>query len=431
MLSTTRIFKFGGASVNSADAVRNVAEIVSSHANGPLVVVVSAMDKMTNALESVVEAYIQNEPSARDLLEQVKAYHWQVMQELFEEGHAVYGIVNDFFVEIDWVIEEPVQDTREYIYDQVVSIGELVSTAIVSAYLNQEGITAIWCDARNFIITDDAHGEARVQWDMTRNAVESHVTAKLGDGAVVVTQGFIGCTTDNNTTTLGREGSDYTAAILANCTDAREVVIWKDVSGIMSADPARFENVERLDRLTYREAIEMTYYGAKVLHPKTIKPLQNKQIPLYVRSFVDPGNGGTQVGTEIDTHLPPVVIVEEGQALIHIATRDFSFVAEHHLGQIFPLLAELRIKVHMMRNSAISFILCCNDHPGKIGALTERIEGDFSVVVDHGLKLITVRHANNETVDALLEGHTIVLEESFQETKQYVVRAQSSIRPKH
>ena len=430
MKSEVRVFKFGGASVCDAAAVKNAASIIKEHGERPLVVVVSAMDKMTNALERVVEAYINGSEDLHTRYEEVKKFHVDVVQDLWPAGNAVLEEMNDLFVEIDWIIEDEVHDTYAYLYDQIVSVGELLSSRILSACLADLDVHHVWHDARDLIITEDVHREARVIWSATREAISRQLTSDLETNGMVLTQGFIGSTTDNQTTTLGREGSDFTAAILANCLDASEVVLWKNVPGVMSADPARFENVEKLNRLTYREAIEMTYYGARVLHPKTIKPIQNKQIPLYVRSFDQPDAEGTWVGTELDTILPPVVIVEENQALVHIAVDDFSFVAEQHLSKVFDSFARHRIKVNLMRNSAISFMVCCNNDPAKLESFKADCSDGFTIVVDSGVKLITVRHANQQTVDALIDNAAVLFEERFKDTIQFVLKDTSTLKMK-
>lgn len=427
MKSDVGVYKFGGASVRDAEAVRNVASIVKA-ANGPLVIVVSAMDKMTNALEKLTNAYFEESDEVLAAYNEVKTFHWNLATELFEPGHDVFARMNDLFVEIDWIIEESPEDSYDYIYDQIVSIGEFLSTRIVSAFLDSEGVGNTWLDVRDVLKTDNAHREARVEWKLTSDLIPKLVRRHLEKTRVIVTQGFIGCTSENFTSTLGREGSDFSAAIFAHCLDAKSLTIWKDVEGVLTADPKAFDDVTKIDRLTYLEAIEMTYYGAKVLHPKTIKPLQNKSIPLYVRSFEHPEKNGTWIGTDLDGIIPPVVVLEENQCLIHISTRDFSFVAEHHLSQVFAHLASQRIKVNLMRNTAISFSVCCTFHQRKIEALSKLLEASFDVIVDTDLMLLTVRHANDAVLKSLLGDKTVIMEERFRETVQCVVRVAKAPR---
>lgn len=424
------IYKFGGASVQSADAVRNIAKIIAGADIRPDVIIVSAMGKMTNAFEKLTQAYLEGSDQVMDLFAQIKKFHWDIATELFEGDDLVFTQLNDLFVEVEWVLEEEPQDPYDYTYDQIVSIGEFLSSTMVSAYLNRAGVENRWFDVRDVLKTDNAHREARVDWEWTQKLMTQHVLKLIQAGEVLVTQGFVGCTSENFYSTLGREGSDYTAAIFAYCLDADSVTIWKDVPGVLSADPKQFEQVSGIDRMTYREAIEMTYYGAKVIHPKTIKPLQNKSIPLYVRSFAIPEARGTQIGTDIEAVLPPVIVLDENQSLIHISTRDFSFVAEHHLSELFGYFARHRLKVNLMRNTAISFSVCCTSDKRKIAALIEDLSDNFKVVVDNDLQLLTVRHADGHAIQPLLKGKTVVMEERFKDTIQCVLRETAVPLPK-
>lgn len=424
-----QVFKFGGASVMDSPAVRNVADILKNYLDIPLLVVVSAMGKTTNALEDLVHSYFRQDGNTLQYFETIKSYHWNIAQELFPEKHPVYELLNDLFVEIEWVLETEPQDSFDYVYDQIVSIGEMLSSRIVSAYLTESGIENQWVDARDCIITDESHREGRVQWGPTRRKVSETIPGMLQD-KMVLTQGFIAATAQNTTTTLGREGSDYTAAIFANCLEAESMSIWKDVPGILSADPKDFDNVQKIARLDFREAIEMTYYGAKVIHPKTIKPLQNKQIPLWVRSFQHPEEPGTLIGTEFEAILPPIIVLEKDQALIQIATKDFSFVAEHHLSHIFSLFAEARIKINLMRNTAISFTVCAGHDPVKIMNFIKALGDDFQTAVDTGLEMITIRHYSQSVVDELTRNMRIILEERFESTIQLVVKRGADLRLK-
>lgn len=417
-----RVFKFGGASVKDPEAVRNVANILSDYKDESLVVVVSAMGKTTNALEKVIHAHVQQTGKAFELLNEIKEKHYQIIDELFEETNSIKASVNDVFVEAEWVLEEEVHPDYDYTYDQIVCIGELVSTKIVAAYLNKEKLPTQWLDARDIILTDNIHRAGGVQWEETLHNAQTKAKPMLEKGGFVLTQGFIGTTSENFTTTLGREGSDYTAAIFSYCLDAEDMTIWKDVPGVLTADPRKFDYVTKLDKLSYKEAIEMTYYGAKVIHPKTIKPLQNKNIPLYVKSFIDPEGSGTFISTEVEDNYPPMVAIEENQALLNISTKDFSFVAEHHMSYLFQKIADTRLAVQMMQNTAISFAICVTNVDGKVEKFINSISDEFNVDVDNNLELITVRHYQKNILDSLREGKIILLEERIRKTVQMVVK---------
>lgn len=417
-----KVFKFGGASVRDAAGVRNVASIIASKKKGPLIVVVSAMGKTTNALEKVVKAHAEGSDKVGEYLNDVKQDHYKICTELFEEGDPVFDSINDTFVEIEWVLEEEPHENFDFMYDQIVSVGELISTKIVAAYLNKTGSTTAWIDARDLIKTDNLYREAWVLWDETIAQVEKILVPVLEKDEIVLTQGFIGSTSENFTTTLGREGSDYTAAILTFCLDGEDMTIWKDVPGVLTADPRKFENVSKLDRLSYKEAIEMTYYGAKVIHPKTIKPLQNKSIPLMVKSFIDPDKPGTLISPDVDDNYPPMVAIEPDQVLLHISTKDFSFVAEHHMSYLFQKISEMRLQVNMMQNTAISFGICVNDIDDRVERFAEAIKGNFKVTYDRNLELITVRHAQENVLENLKQGKITLLEERIRNTVQLVVK---------
>jgi len=421
MKKPIRVFKFGGSSLKDPSAVRNVANILRNFKHERLLIVVSAMGKTTNALETVVEAHAARNGKAFSILNDIKQQHYRLMDELFEKEDEVYAAVNDTFVEVEWVLEEAPHENYDYMYDQIVSVGELVSSKIMSAYLNQIGLPTQWLDARDIILTDDIFREGWVQWEETVERTEKIVQPMLDKGGFILTQGFIGSTTENLTTTLGREGSDYTAAIFSFCLDAVDMTIWKDVPGVLTADPRLFENVVKLERLSYKEAIEMTYYGAKVIHPKTIKPLQNKSIPLYVKSFIDPAGEGTLISGEVEDNYPPMVAIEPNQCLLQISTRDFSFVAEHHISYIFNIIADLRIQVNMMQNSAISFNVCINDIDDKADRLADRIKDTFKVMLDRGLEMITVRHYQQNVLENLRRGKIILLEEKIRDTTVQMV----------
>ena len=416
-----RVFKFGGASVKDAEAVRNVANILQNYKGEQLVIVVSAMGKMTNALERVADAYYQKADEAQARLEEVCQAHYAVLKALFEANDPIFDAVNDTLVEIEWVLEETPEESYDYIYDQVVSIGEFLSTRILSAYLNKVELPTTWLDARDVILTDNTYRAAKVRWEATvKNA--NRVVSPLLEKGFVLTQGFVGGTSENFTTTLGREGSDFTAAIFSYCLDAESMSVWKDVPGILTANPRIFKNVTKIDHLSYREAIEMTYYGAKVIHPKTIKPLQNKNIPMYVKSFVEPTGEGTLISGDTYVHYPPIIVVEREQVLLHISTRNFSFVAEDNLSVIFAALAKHQLKVNMMQNTAISFSVCLTNRPERIAALMEDLSEDFQITKQDNLELITVRHYKPEVVEQLKINKLILLEAYIRDMIQMVVK---------
>lgn len=416
------VFKFGGASVKDAEGFRNVIGIMKHFPDEKIAVVVSATGKTTNALEEVVKAYFAKDGTAFDKLAAVRQNHTQILQNLDLAGTEAEKDVNDLFVEIDWILEDEPHDAFDYVYDQVVSIGELVSSRILCHAMVKAGINAVWLDVRGVLFTDEIHREAKVIWGITTEKTSKVMEQLMSKHDIVITQGFIGSTAENHTTTLGREGSDYTAAILSYCCTADAMHIWKDVPGVLTADPRKFDNVTKIEKLTYNEAIEMTYYGAKVIHPKTIKPLQNKNIPLFVRPFDDPNSQGTKISAEGEGYYPPIVVIEEDQALVSISVKDFSFVAEHHLSNIFGILSDLRIKVNMMRNTAISFTLCVNYHPEKIRLLQEKLGAEFTVNVEEGLEMITIRHFTNDVIAEMKRSKITMFEDRLQDTIQLVVK---------
>lgn len=417
-----QVYKFGGASVKDSEAIKKVANILQMTPHRPLAVVISAMGKTTNALEEIIRAHYHQPEHMPLMVENLKKYHEEVSGKLLEgSDKQLLNDLHDLWVELGWILEEDPHPHYNYHYDQVIVFGELASTKIVSAYLKHQGIHHRWLDARGFIKTDQSFREADVNWDSTRTATESSLLPDLESAGMIITQGFIGSSPYNESTTLGREGSDYTAAILAYVLNAESVTIWKDVPGIMSGDPKIFTDAKLLENISYREAIEMTYYGAKVIHPKTIKPLQNKEIPLYVRPFDHPSLFGTKISSAPDTDLPPIIMVEPDQVLFQISTRDFSFVAEEHIRIIFEQVVKHRIKVNMMRSTAVSFLICVKNEPDKLTSITSDLEQSFHVSTSKGLELITVRHAHEKMLSELKEGKEILLEEQFGRTNRMVI----------
>jgi aspartate kinase len=416
------VFKFGGASVKDAAGVINLSNIVKKYEGQQLLIVVSAMGKTTNALEKLTKAYINSSDDLHTIFDEIKEYHFNIIKELFEPSHPVFNDVANTFVEIDWIIEDEPQDEHDFIYDQIVSIGELVSTRIVAAYLNQADIKTKWLDVRGFIHTDNNYREGNVDWDKTKASISQEIPALLDKG-IVVTQGFLGGTSENFTTTLGREGSDYTASIFASCLNADSVTTWKDVPGILNADPKHFADTIKFDELTYAEAIEMTYYGASVIHPKTIKPLQNAKIPLLVKSFNDPDAEGTVIKETANTHFEkPVIILKQSQVLLSISAKDYSFISEDHLSDIFKLFAQNQVKVNVMQTSALSFTVCVDLNQERFEKLLAGFGPNFKVKYNSELTLITVRHYKLYDLKGLVENRILLLEQVSRNTAQMVVK---------
>lgn len=427
-----KIFKFGGASVKNADGIRNVSKIITNYGkNESLVIVVSAMGKTTNELEEVVDLKFKDLKKAFDVLKTIKKKHLDIITQLFEkENVELQQQVHEHFVESEWVIEEKREMHYDYVYDQIVSIGELVSSRILAAWLNFSGLNVSWVDARNLLLTNDTYRDGRIQWEETDAKIKEQLLPILKKNKIVLTQGFIASTKDNNNTTLGREGSDYTAAILANALNADGMYIWKDVPGVLTGDPDLFLNVTKLDRLSYSEAIEMTYYGCKVIHPKTIQPLKTKNIPLHVKSFITPEGEGTIISDDIELDYPPIVILETNQVLMHFTPRDLSFIAENHLARLFELFEKYRIKVNMMRNTAISFSVCVGNEPSRIQTLVKEVEHEYKVLIDSELELLTIRHFQDAMIPKLLQEKVVILEERTRKTLQIVMKKALGILPK-
>lgn len=416
------VFKFGGASVKDAQGVINLGNVVKSYAGNQILVVVSAMGKTTNALERLTYAYFNGTDDMHQIFEEIKDFHHQIAHELFGESHPVFDDIANTFVEIDWAIEDDPHDDFDFIYDQIVSIGELVSTRIVNAWLNHTGTKSKWVDVRGYIHTDNTYREGVVDWDKTRAAIQRDIPAMLNNG-VVVTQGFMGGTSENFTTTLGREGSDYTASIIASCLGAESVTTWKDVPGVLNADPKHFADTIKFDELSYQEAIEMTYYGASVIHPKTIKPLQNANIPLLVKPFTEPLAPGTQIKEGVVNKFEkPVIIVKQNQVLLSISANDYSFISESHLSDIFGLFAKHHVKVNMMQTSALSFTACIDYAADKFGKLLQALKVSFKVKYNNELTLITLRHYTTAAVDEVTQGKTVLMKQTSRNTAQVVLK---------
>jgi aspartate kinase len=419
-----KVFKFGGASVKDAASVKNVAAILSLFKDESLVVVISAMGKTTNALENVVNAFYYRKPGLQEALQQVRDFHIGILEGLgFAGNHDIFHQLENVFTEIDWVMEDGASKGYAFIYDQVVSQGELISTKIVSAYLNANGFSNYWMDARDLVQTDNTYREGKINWELTEKLVTAKISAVQEKNRIILTQGFIGATSENFTTTLGREGSDYTAAILSFCLNAGEMVVWKDVPGVLSADPKFYSDAVKLQEVSYLDAIELTYYGATVIHPKTIKPLENKNIPLRVRSFLAPRESGTSVGNYTSTKpLVPCFIFKTSQILLSISAKDFSFIAEEAMSKIFKSFADHKVKINLMQNSAISFSVCADNDEFKMPPLIDELHKDFKVLYNANLRLVTVRHYYPSTIDKLTKDKTILLEQRSRHTAQLVMK---------
>ena len=414
----TKVFKFGGTSIKDANNIKRIAEILIKYASENLVVVFSAMGKMTNMLEEVVEDYMQKNGQAEDKLQLVKDFHAHLLGELFESNHAIYNEVNNLFVEIEWVLEDEPNLDYAFNYDQIVSVGELLSTKIMSAYLNENGFENSWVDVRDIIRTDNKYRNAKIDWEQTISSCKENINS-----FPITTQGFIGCTSENFTTTLGREGSDFTAAILAFSLDAEQVIIWKDVDGVLNADPRFFEEPEQLMSIPFEEAIELAYYGAKVMHPKTIQPLQKKSIPLEVKSFLNPKKESSIIGDfESITPFVPSYIVKENQILISIADKNLSFIVEEHLSSIFSLFSNFGARVNMMQNSAVSFSFCIDNDSHKIPELLDALKKNFKVYFNENLIMYTIRHYNEDSISKLLINKELLLEQKSRHTIHLVVK---------
>lgn len=419
-----KVYKFGGASINSVERIRNSSRIMAEENSGSKLVIISAMGKTTNALEKVAESfYAGRRDEALQLFEQIKDSHLNTLKYLVTlRALAAEQQLKDFFTEVEWLLHDKPVRNYDYYYDQIVCCGELMSTAIVCHYLQEQGVKAVWVDVRDILRTDDQFRDAGIDWDYTRKQVEEQIKPLFKQYDLVVTQGYIGSTDENESTTLGREGSDYSAAIFANLLDSESLTIWKDVEAVMSADPKQYPEATRIPELSFTEVIEMAYYGAQVIHPKTIKPLQNKQIPLYVKSFLDKSLPGTIISAKHPKALPPIIVDKQKQVLIQFRSRDFSFVEDKPVEQLHELFREIRIKPNLSQNTAISLLCCFDDHPEKIDQLALAAAEIFDVELQRDLRLLTIRHYNNEVIGQLIAGMQVVLEQKTKETVQILMK---------
>lgn len=412
------VFKFGGASVKDAHGLKNLAKILKLVGYKNTLIVVSAMGKTTNALERVISAYFEDKATLQIALDAVKVYHTNILLHLFEDvNHAAYKNIETLFEELYTILKTNKSPDYNFVYDQVIGFGELISTTIISDYLNANNIKNNWIDARTQIKTDNYYRSANVNWKATQNLI----SAQFNTQVLNITQGFLGSDNNNFTTTLGREGSDYTAAIYAYCLNARSVTIWKDVPGVLSADPRYFKNAQLLNKMSYREAIELAFYGASVIHPKTLQPLQGKEIPLYVKSFLKPEAEGTHIlkGATLEPMMP-CFIVKKNQILIAISTLDFSFILEENIAEIFKLLHEHKMKVAVIQNSAISFQVCIDNNYNNLNKLLPRLKAQFKVSFTENVALYTIRHYNAAAIHDIEANKTVLLKQITPETAQLV-----------
>lgn len=418
------VFKFGGASINNIERIKNTSDIIKDNADQKLLVVVSAMGKTTNALEKIAEAYFDNrKDDALLLFEQVKKNHLEVVKFLLVHNwKAAEDQLKDFFTEIEWMLHDKPVRIYDYYYDQIVCCGELFSTCIVAHYLAEQKVKVKWIDVRDIFRTDNNFRDASVDFDFTTSKIKNSILPLYNDFDVIMTQGFIGSTDENESTTLGREGSDYSAAIFANIMNAESLTIWKDVPAVMNADPNKFKDAVNIPLLNYTEVIEMAYYGAQVIHPKTIKPLQNKNIPLYVKSFLDTELPGTIINADKTTNLPPIIVLKGQQVLIHFRSKDFSFMEGRALGQLHKIFNAVKLQPNLTQNTAISFVCCFDGHAEKTGQIAADASLLFDVDVERDLSLLTIRHYDNATIEKLTKDKNTILEQRTPETLQAVIR---------
>ena len=415
-----QIFKFGGASVKDANGVKNLVTVLKKAGYKNTLIVVSAMGKTTNALELVIKNYFENNTELQSSLQDVIKYHNEILLDLFDDvNHIAFKKATNLFEELNNFLKTNKSPDYNFVYDQTIGYGELVSTTIISEYLNSIGLKNNWIDVRTQIKTDNYYRSANVNWKETQRLISSNFNTTI----LNITQGFLGSDENNFTTTLGREGSDYTAAIYAYCLNSNNVTIWKDVPGILNADPRYFENTQLLNKISYHEAIELAFYGASVIHPKTLQPLQGKEIPLYVKSFLNPEAPGTQIGKNVTLEpMVPCFIVKKNQVLISLSSLDFSYIVEENISEIFNLLHQYKMKVAVIQNSAISFSVCVDNIYNNLDILLQNLKAKFKVTCNKNVSLYTIRHYNKAAISKIESGKTILLKQLTQETIQIVTK---------
>ena len=419
-----KVFKFGGASANSIDRIKNIPVILNSYQDEKLLIVISAIGKTTNALEKVVESFFAGKKDvALSLFEIIKQSHLHTLKYLVtitwkEAEESLLSV----FTEVEWLLHDKPVKEYDYYYDQIVCAGELLSTRILSAFLNEAGVANKWIDVRDIIRTDDNFRDASLDWDFTKKKVDEVILPLFQLTNIIITQGFIGSTDENESTTLGREGSDYSAAIFANMLNAKDLTIWKDVEGVMNADPKEFSDASFISALSFNEVIEMAYYGAQVIHPKTIKPLQNKNIPLLVKCFLQPGLSGTIISKQPVHDLPPIIVIKQNQVLMQLNSKDFSFVGEKPVSRLYEIFASIKIKPNLTQSGAITMLCCLDDVIEKIEKLALAASAIFDVRIEKNLTLMTIRHYNKTLIEKLPADKTIVLEQKTSDTIQVLTK---------
>ena len=413
-----KVFKFGGASVKDANGIRNLVKVLQREGIENILVVVSAMGKMTNAFEEIIDAYYNKKETLSNKISFVETYHQQIVNDLFENDDEIHNEVNFLLGELSGFMIVNTSQDYNFIYDQMVGFGELISTKIISAYLSKIGVLNNWIDVRDYIKTDSSYRDAKVNWELTEDIIEN----KVDTSVLNITQGFLGGN-NGETTTLGREGSDYTAGIFAYCLNAENVTIWKDVEGVLNADPRVFEETELLTQISYNEAVEMAFYGASVIHPKTIQPLEKKRIPLFVRSFIDIENKGTKVSKGVNLEpLTSCFIVKENQILVSISANDFSFMVENNISYIFNKLYQYKLKGNLIQNSAISFSVCIEDKFNQFSEFFNELKSSFKIIYNENVTLYTIRHFNKESLQKIEKKGVVLLKQINRETAQLVIK---------
>ena len=408
-----KVFKFGGASIKDASSIKNILKIISSHNNEKLVIVVSAMGKTTNALEIVVHNYLNNKTELQSSISDVFNFHSEIMNSLFKKNDPVFFEINKLFEKLNSFMKSNKSPSYSFVYDQIVSIGELISSKIIHHFLLNNNINCSLIDARNCIKTDSKYRGGKVQWETTNKKVKEFIS----DSNINITQGFIGSDKNNFTVTLGREGSDYSAAIFAYVLNAESLSIWKDVSGLLNADPKFFSNTKLLNQISYSETIELAFYGASIIHPKTLQPLQKKEIPLHVKSFRNPQSKGTIISKGVDIEpLVPCFIFKENLILLKLSSLDFSFMVEDNISSIFKELHDFKMKVDVIQNSAISFSVCFFDKYNNINDLVKNLEGKFKIDMHKNVSLFTIRHFNEKSIKKVSNKRNLVLEQRTEKT---------------
>jgi len=420
-----KVFKFGGASVKDANGVRNLPNILSLYPDEDIVVVISAIGKTTNLLEKILDAYYNQPDKVADLVHSLKENHYQIANELTDQTDRIITKLNTVFEQLETTLAEEHSENYDFDYDQIVSQGEILSTKLISTYLNLIGIKNHWLDARQLIRTDNTYREGKVIWDTTVPTIQHQVSEVFNRNKehIIITQGFIGGTAERLTTTLGREGSDYSAAILAFALDAESVTIWKDVPGLLNADPKLFPDAVKLEQIPYEEAIELAYYGATIIHPKTLKPLQNKKIPLYVKPFFAPLENGSIIDDHELKNPTPSYIFKNNQLLITLFPKDFSFISVENLSEIFSILSLNRIKINLMQNSALSFSFCMDNKSHQVEHIIEQLSKNYKVKYNYAVQLITIRHYSAESLDKVLKNREILVEQKNRTTIQLIIKS--------